>query len=320
MAAERVREARRRAHLKERQAVSRRRQQRPLDPPSTVDASLWGRAPLTSAALRVEKAREDAAKDERDEVRIRSVARSLTESQVRILEKGEHLGRGRYGSTTLVRWHGQAAVLKEATVHSKYVDFKDEFLTLCHLLGEGGAPLPLGLCRSPVAMVMSYVGSCTLAKALKRRTLSEAELLEVAICLCRRVGEIQAKGVVHNDLKEDNIMVDDAQKVYLIDFGLATREDEVVGYNVASGGAQWLAPEIRRKGRSSFASDVYSVGRVLKHVYDAMSSTSDKFSAAIDGATSRASEERPTVRELLALLRDLRDSPDFEPKQFDGLF
>lgn len=208
-------------------------------------------------------------------------------------------------------------MLKEATVNSRYASFKDEFLTLCRLCGAGGAPTPLGLCKSPVAMTMSCVGDLTLKKALRLQVLSESELLEVAIRLCRRVEEIQGKGVVHNDLKEDNIMLDDNREVQLIDFGQATLEDEVVGYNATSDGAAWLAPEIRRKGRSFFASDVYSVGHILKHIFDKISSTSDKFNAIIKGATNKAPEKRPTIRELAASLEDLKERPDFEPEEFD---
>lgn len=85
-------------------------------------------------------------------------------------------------------------------------------------------------------MTTSYVGGCTLHEALRQKTLDESQLLEVAVRLCRRVAEIHAKGIVHNDLKEDSIMLDDDQRVYVIDLGLATREGEVVGYKLASGG------------------------------------------------------------------------------------
>ncbi|XP_037790074.1 mitogen-activated protein kinase 12-like [Penaeus monodon] len=179
--------------------------------------------------------------------------------------------------------------------------------------GAGGAPIPLGLCESPPALLMSRAGSCTLDDALWHKTLSEAQLLEVALRLCRRVKEIHAKGVVHNDLKTNNIMLSADLDVHIIDFGLASPEHALTKRDIQDCFPDWLAPEVLLGGgRNTFASDVYSVGHVLSEIHNEMGSPGDprrgegKFLEAIRSAMRRAPEERPTMRELISLMEALK--------------
>ncbi|XP_037803591.1 serine/threonine/tyrosine-protein kinase HT1-like [Penaeus monodon] len=116
---------------------------------------------------------------------------------------------------------------------------------------------------------------------------------------------MQDKGVVHNDLKGNNVMLDDHQEVHLNDFGVATWKGCVVGCYKASG--KWLAPEVLQNEPSTFASDVYSVGMILKDIYEVMCFTSDKFSAFVSGATNQSPEQRPSIQKLASLLQDLKE-------------
>ncbi|XP_047495035.1 uncharacterized protein LOC125043127 [Penaeus chinensis] len=84
--------------------------------------------------------------------------------------------------------------------------------------------------------------------------LREEELLKVALRLYRRVEEVHGKGVVHNDLKDNNIMAGANLEVHIIDFGLASLEHAAAERDVPGGCADWPAPEVRRRGgRSTFA-------------------------------------------------------------------
>ncbi|XP_047500152.1 serine/threonine/tyrosine-protein kinase HT1-like [Penaeus chinensis] len=180
--------------------------------------------------------------------------------------------------------------------------------------GAGGAPLPLGLCREPVAMLMSYGGATTLEQALRVDRWSEAKAVNVAVRLCRRVEEIHAKGLIHNDLKADNVMLDKALDVSVIDFGSATPEGGVVGYeNDGSFRAEWLAPELLSGGTSTRASDAFSVGFLLRQICHAMKRPSkkarasggaqEKFASAIEGAQRPEPGRRLTLGEIEALLK-----------------
>ncbi|XP_069987610.1 uncharacterized protein [Penaeus vannamei] len=222
----------------------------------------------------------------------------MSAKEVRFLDSSrsiKFLGSGRYGKARLVRWGEQEAVLKK---------------------GAGGAPLPLGLCREPVAMLISCAGATTLEQALRGSRWSEAKAVDVAVQVCRRVDQIHAKGLIHNDLKADNVMLDKTLGVSVIDFGTATPEGGVVGYQTdGSFRGEWLAPELLNGGASSRVSDAYSVGFLLGQIRDAMKRPSGKarassgggvharFASAIKGAQRPEPERRLTLSEIAAQLK-----------------
>lgn len=170
--------------------------------------------------------------------------------------------------------------------------------------GAGGAPLPLAICRRPLSIVMTKAGSRSLFEALVDSSFTENQWLQIAINLCRAVEEMQNKGMVHNDLKNDNVTLDDDLKVHLIDFGLATLENETCGYGEGSA-KDWIAPEIMGCGASTFASDIYSVGQILQEIYYEMPVTSDKFESIIQGTRYEDPDDRLNIQEVLQMMEML---------------
>lgn len=84
------------------------------------------------------------------------------------------------------------------------------------------------------------------------------------------LSEAHAQGIVHGDLKSDNVIVelvrDGSLVPRLIDFGLARFTSSSPlrggGEQLVAGTPDYLAPELLRGGLSSFASDVYALGAV----------------------------------------------------------
>ncbi len=98
--------------------------------------------------------------------------------------------------------------------------------------------------------------------------LSFAEVLGVLIQVCRGVGAIHERGVIHRDLKPDNILVTETGLCKIIDFGVArllgksgslfrgsSSLDSEIG-----GTLDFLAPVLFLGGETGPASDVYSIG------------------------------------------------------------
>jgi len=71
------------------------------------------------------------------------------------------------------------------------------------------------------------------------------------------------RGVVHRDVKPENVLVDGAGRVTLIDFDLAMRIDDRAGAPRAAGTLAYLSPEQARGEPATPASDLYAAGVLL---------------------------------------------------------
>jgi serine/threonine-protein kinase len=114
-------------------------------------------------------------------------------------------------------------------------------------------------------IVMEYVEGETLKQLVRRRgRLNGSEALEIALGLLAAVGYAHRHGVVHRDIKSQNILLDASGAVKVTDFGIARAGD--TGMTEAGsvlGTAQYLAPEQARGEVVDERSDLYSVGIVL---------------------------------------------------------
>ena len=119
-------------------------------------------------------------------------------------------------------------------------------------------------------IVMEHVSGPRLAELLiERGPLS----IPAAIALVRQVLEglaaVHAHRIVHGDVKPDNILVhtdeDGSTIPRLIDFGIAHFVDDpwLGAQRTVSGTPEYLAPEVLRGERPTFASDVYAAGVLL---------------------------------------------------------
>jgi serine/threonine protein kinase len=98
-------------------------------------------------------------------------------------------------------------------------------------------------------------------------TLSVATGLRFVKQVCRAVQVVHRQGAVHRDLKADNVLIDRRGMVRVVDFGLAAFADPRLGYIPGSMGTfTYMAPETLQ-GRSTPASDVYSLGLMLYEIF-----------------------------------------------------
>ncbi|ROT67108.1 protein kinase [Penaeus vannamei] len=151
----------------------------------------------------------------------------------------------------------------------RFGHFQEEFKFLKKVGGAGGSPRALGICSNPPAILCSFVGRSTLEKVLEESKCSDEELLRLSRSLCVAVQEVHGRGVIHNDLMDDNVVVDKATgRVHVIDFGTACRPGHDCGFSDSSN--DYLAPEILGGGPSTAASDAFSVGAMLELISDQM--------------------------------------------------
>lgn len=129
-----------------------------------------------------------------------------------------------------------------------------------------------GLENDLVYYVMEYAPCGTLKDRLdKDFRLSEADAIDVGLDICKALIEAESKGIVHRDIKPDNIMLSENGSYKLVDLGLAkdlnndvTRVGELTVKFSGLGTPAFMAPEqaVNAKGVDNRA-DIYSLGIVL---------------------------------------------------------
>ena len=95
-----------------------------------------------------------------------------------------------------------------------------------------------------------------------REGLGEAVVWFVAACVLEALAFLHSRNIIHRDLKAANILVTKEHVIKLADFGVAITDDKQVSVEVA-GSPYWMAPEVIKEHRSSFASDIWSFGITL---------------------------------------------------------
>jgi hypothetical protein len=117
-------------------------------------------------------------------------------------------------------------------------------------------------------MVMEWVDGEPLVAHLRAAgRISVATGLRLIKQICRAMALVHAQGAVHRDLKSDNILVDRRGVVRVVDFGLAAFADPRLGFAAgAMGTYTYMAPETLY-GRSTPASDVYSLGLLMYELF-----------------------------------------------------
>jgi eukaryotic-like serine/threonine-protein kinase len=114
--------------------------------------------------------------------------------------------------------------------------------------------------ESRIGLWMELVKGRTLQQILDEgQSFTPAEVVRIGIELSRAVEAVHAAGLLHRDIKPHNVMVEDAGRVVLMDFGTGREVDDDSAAGLA-GTPLYLAPELLSGSDPSVRSDVYSLG------------------------------------------------------------
>ena len=113
-------------------------------------------------------------------------------------------------------------------------------------------------------IVMEYVEGQTL-RGFKTDGLKLETILSYAIQIAEGLQAAHGKGIVHRDIKADNIMVNSTGQVKVMDFGLAKLKGSLKLTKASStvGTLGYMAPEHIQGGEADARSDIFSFGVVL---------------------------------------------------------
>ncbi len=114
-------------------------------------------------------------------------------------------------------------------------------------------------------IVMEYVDGVTLRKKFESKPLSLNDAITYAIQIGEALKEAHSQGIVHRDVKSDNIMINSKNQVKVMDFGLAKLKGSLKLTKTSStvGTLAYMSPEQIQGGEVDARSDIFSFGIVL---------------------------------------------------------
>ena len=112
-------------------------------------------------------------------------------------------------------------------------------------------------------LVMDPVTGSSLAQLTKAGPMPIARIASITAQLLAGLAAIHAAGVVHADIKSSNVMIDDADHVQIIDFGLARTMSRFDGKGMIAGTPSYMAPEVITGEVPTAAADIYAVGAIV---------------------------------------------------------
>lgn len=158
-----------------------------------------------------------------------------------------------------------------------------------------------GLDQGQLFLVMEFVPGTDLKTLIKQRgRFTPEEAVPLLIQACAGIGYAHRAGLVHCDVKPQNMLVTPDQRLKVTDFGIAralstVHPDEQA--DVVWGSPQYFAPEQASGAAPSPATDVYSLGVVM---YESLTgSLPFRASTAVDLARLHMEAEPPRLTEMV---------------------
>lgn len=158
-------------------------------------------------------------------------------------------------------WHDREAMTdrfrREASAARKV---SSPHVIRIHDLGEADGGL--------LYLSMEYFAGQTLGELLSRRgPLGKVDSREILGQICDGLGAAHQAGVIHRDLKPQNVLVNELNQVKIIDFGLAktTFMAGMTATGLMLGTPYYMSPEQVRGKEIDARSDIYSLGALAYH-------------------------------------------------------
>lgn len=114
-------------------------------------------------------------------------------------------------------------------------------------------------------IVMEYIDGVTLKEFIeKAKVLNWKDVVHFTFQILRALQHAHDKGIVHRDMKPQNVMLLEDGTIKIMDFGIARfARDERVSVGKAIGSVHYISPEQASGGVTDAKSDLYSVGIMM---------------------------------------------------------
>lgn len=148
-------------------------------------------------------------------------------------------------------------------------------------------------------IVMEYIKGQSLKQLLKRRgALQVDEAVYIMRQLTAAIQAAHQKGIIHRDIKPQNVLVTADGSIKITDFGIAMAQDalQLTVSDSVMGSVHYLAPELARGEVANVQCDIYSLGIVF---YELLSGDVPfRAETPVQVAIKHLREEVPHIRDL----------------------
>ncbi|KAJ8751749.1 hypothetical protein K2173_025929 [Erythroxylum novogranatense] len=145
--------------------------------------------------------------------------------------------------------------------------FKSEVALLSRLFHPNIVQF-IAACKKPpvYCIITEYMSQGTLRMYLNKKepySLSTQTVLRLALDISRGMEYLHSQGVIHRDLKSNNLLLNEEMRIEVADFGTSCLETQCRESKGNMGTYRWMAPEMIKEKAYTRKVDVYSFGIVM---------------------------------------------------------
>ncbi|KAL4205019.1 hypothetical protein AMTRI_Chr01g112650 [Amborella trichopoda] len=181
----------------------------------------------------------------------------------------------------------------------------------------------IAACKKPpvFCIITEYLAGGSLRKFLHKQepySLPMKLVLKFALDIARGMQYLHSQGILHRDLKSENLLLGDDMCVKVADFGISCLESECDSMKGFMGTYRWMAPEMIKEKNHTRKVDVYSFGIVVWELLTSLTPFHDMTPVQAAFAISQKNARPPLPANCpLALGRFIRrcwsSNPDKRP-------
>ncbi|KAK2442862.1 Serine/threonine-protein kinase ht1 [Trifolium repens] len=133
----------------------------------------------------------------------------------------------------------------------------------------------IAACKKPpvFCIITEYLAGGSLRKYLHQQEPHSVPLqlvLKLALDIARGMEYLHSQGILHRDLKSENLLLGEDMCVKVADFGISCLESQCGSAKGFTGTYRWMAPEMIKEKHHTKKVDVYSFGIVLWELLTAL--------------------------------------------------
>ncbi len=146
-------------------------------------------------------------------------------------------------------------------------------------------------------IAMELVEGRSLSSIIAEGPMELAKATDIAIQIAEGLNEAQERGIVHRDVKPANIMITDAGRAKITDFGLAlvTDQTRLTCEASAMGTVAYMSPEQTRGGDVDHRTDIWAFGAVLYEMITGLQPFRGEYDQAVIYSITNLDPEPPTA-------------------------